>query len=375
HVVEPHRRDPEHLEGGRHRVGGELAAAGATARTRPVLDRAELLRVDLARVERADRLEHVLNREPAALVVAVEDRAAVEHHAREVEPRHGHDHRGDRLVTAGDPDEAVHEVPAHDQLDGVGDGLAADERGLHALGAHRDAVRDGDRIELDRGPAGRPDPLLHLLGHLPMVPVARGDLDPAVRHADQRPLEVVVGEADGLEERAGRGAIGAIEDGPALVAGVERHTLASFARFATRYVKRPRCTTSPRWSTTSRSSTRTPASRIARFVTHPARAMIVSPSWTTSSRWLSTVRCTVTRPRSGFEVSFLPMTLARRRIVSPILIGPLNFQRRPTNASVAYACVARVNRPAWIARPRRPWAIRSPKIDCFMNSASVWSTL
>src|SRR3989475_82693 len=101
----------------------------------------------------------------------------------------------------------------------------------------------------------------------------------------------------------------------------------------------------------------------------------VSPSWTTSPRWLSTLRCTVTRPRSGLGVSFLPMTFARRRIVSPILIGPLNFHRSPTNASVAYAWVARVKRPAWIARPRRPWAIRSPKIDCFMSSASVWSTL
>src|SRR2546422_558053 len=149
HVVEPHRRDPEHLEGGRHRVGRELAAAGAPSRARPAFDRAELLRVDLAGVERADRLEDVLNGEPAAFVLAVEDRAAIEHDARKIEPRHGHDHRGDRLVAAGDPDEGVHEVPAHDQLDGVGDGFAADERGLHALGTHRDAVRDGDRVELD----------------------------------------------------------------------------------------------------------------------------------------------------------------------------------------------------------------------------------
>src|SRR5439155_203202 len=47
HVVKPHRRDPEHLERGRHRVGRELTAASAPARARPALDRAELLRVDL----------------------------------------------------------------------------------------------------------------------------------------------------------------------------------------------------------------------------------------------------------------------------------------------------------------------------------------
>src|SRR4029077_21234924 len=71
----------------------------------------------------------------------------------------------------------------------------------------------------------------------------------------------------------------------------------------------------------------------------------VSPSWTTSSRWLTTVRWSVTSPRSGLPSSRLASTRARRRTVSPILIGPLNFHRKPTNASVAYALVARDRRP------------------------------
>src|SRR5207302_9404155 len=53
----------------------------------------------------------------------------------------------------------------------------------------------------------------------------------------------------------------------------------------------------------------------------------------------------------------------------------LEFQRSPPNASVAYGAVARLKSPDWIARHRRPCAIRSPKIVVFMNSASVCRTL
>ena len=81
-------------------------------------------------------------------------------------------------------------------------------------------------------------------------------------------------------------------------------------------------------------------------------------------------------PAVGLVEVFLgSVTLARSRIVSPIFTGALNFQRSPPNASVAYGAVARLKSPDWIARHRRPWAMRSPKIDFFMNSASVCSTL
>src|SRR5205807_1531744 len=54
HVVEAHRRDAEHLERGGHRVGGELSAAGALARTGRALDGVELVGTDLSGVARAD---------------------------------------------------------------------------------------------------------------------------------------------------------------------------------------------------------------------------------------------------------------------------------------------------------------------------------
>ena len=72
--------------------------------------------------------------------VAGGDGAAVEHEAGDVEAGERHDGGGHVLVAAGDADEAVEGVAAGDELDGVGDDFAGDERGLHALGAHGDAV-------------------------------------------------------------------------------------------------------------------------------------------------------------------------------------------------------------------------------------------
>ena len=72
------------------------------------------------------------------------------------EPAEHHGHGGDGLVAAGDGHDAVEHVAARHELDRVGDDLAADERALHALGAHRDAVGDRDRVDLDR--ACRPPP-------------------------------------------------------------------------------------------------------------------------------------------------------------------------------------------------------------------------
>ena len=67
---QPIGRHAEHLVGGGHGVGGELAAAGARAGTGVVLHVLELLERDLAGVVGADRLEHVLDGE-----VAVGERA------------------------------------------------------------------------------------------------------------------------------------------------------------------------------------------------------------------------------------------------------------------------------------------------------------
>ena len=183
-AVEAGRREPDELEHGAHRVGGELAAAGARSGHAAFSISYSSSRRDLAGPIGADRLEHGHHRRVAlALVDARVDRAAVEHEARHVEPAERHRRAGHRLVAADDADEAVEQVAAHDELDRVGDDLAADERGLHAFGAHRHAVADRDRVELHRRAAGRADARLDELGQPALVDVARHRLDPGRRDA------------------------------------------------------------------------------------------------------------------------------------------------------------------------------------------------
>ena len=57
--------------------------------------------------------------------------------------------------------------PTAHELDGVGDDLPADERGLHPLVAHRHRVVDGDRVELQGRPSGVPHAPLHLVRPAP----------------------------------------------------------------------------------------------------------------------------------------------------------------------------------------------------------------
>ena len=64
-----------------HGVGGELAAAGAVARTGVLLQVAEVLQAHLAGRVLADAFEHVLHGDVAALPAAGQDRAAVEEDA------------------------------------------------------------------------------------------------------------------------------------------------------------------------------------------------------------------------------------------------------------------------------------------------------
>ena len=143
-----------------------------------------------------------------ALVRPGIDRAVVEDQAKDIETGEGHRGARDRLVAADEADDAVEQVAADHELDGSAITSRETRAGLHALGPHRDAVRDGDRVELHRRAAAGPDALLHELRQPPQVVVAGHRLDPGGRDPDQRPGEIVVREADGLEHRPGRRPVG-----------------------------------------------------------------------------------------------------------------------------------------------------------------------
>ena len=229
-------RDAEELAGHGHGVGGELAAAGSGAGTGCGFEGFELVVVDLAGGVRAHAFEDLEDGDlfdgaVGLLEVAGGDGAAVEHEAGDVEAAEGHDGGGHVLVAAGDADEAVEGVAAGDEFDGVGDDFAGDERGLHALGAHGDAVVDGDGVELHGGAAGLADALLDGLGDLAEMEVAGADLGPGVGDADDGLVQVFFGEADAAEVAAGGGAVWAFgEDDGVLLCGIElvAHYLSSF---------------------------------------------------------------------------------------------------------------------------------------------------
>ena len=195
-----HRREAEEFEHGGHRVGGVLRAASAGARAGVHRDRGELFVVDRAGRVLADGLEDVLNREVAAVVVASRgDRAAVERDRGDVEPRHRHRGGGDRLVAAADHDGGIEGVADGAELDRVGDQLTRDQRSLHALGAHRDPVGDGDGVDLHRGATGLADALHDILRELAVREIAGHRADPGVRDHHQRSPQVVGHEADRVQ--------------------------------------------------------------------------------------------------------------------------------------------------------------------------------
>ena len=122
----------------------------------------------------------------------------------------GHHAAGHILVASGDGDEAVHALAEGDQFDGVGDDLAADQRGFHALGAHGYAVADGDGAELEGHPVGRADAFLGTVGEAAEMDVAGCDVADQVGDGDEGLFHVFVGDAHGHQHGAGRRALGVV---------------------------------------------------------------------------------------------------------------------------------------------------------------------
>ena len=191
------------LGDGRHRVGGVHAAAGALTGADRALDAVDLLAGDLAGEAGADRFEGVDDRDVLAIDRAGHGRAGIEEDRREVEASGCHQHAGQRLVAAREQDTAVESLGHHHGLDRVGDDLPGDEREVHALVAHRDAVGDRDRPELEGIATGRVHAVLHGLRQSLERQVAGRDLVPARGDTDLRLDPVVVAHAHCPEHAAG----------------------------------------------------------------------------------------------------------------------------------------------------------------------------
>ena len=141
-----------------------------------------------------------------------QDRAGVEEHRGQVQAGGGHQHAGQRFVAAGQQHRAVQPFGLHHGLDAVGDHLARHQREVHALVAHRDAVGNRDRAELERVAAGREHALLDRLGQPVQREVARRDLVPRRCDADLRLGEVLVSHADRAQHATGGGLLQTVGD-------------------------------------------------------------------------------------------------------------------------------------------------------------------
>ncbi len=80
------------------------------------------------------------------------------------------------------------------------------------IGAHGDAVGDGNRVELERSAARRANSFFDVLRQLAKVIVAGADFDPGVGDADERLLEIVIFKAAGAQHGARPGAMRSVSE-------------------------------------------------------------------------------------------------------------------------------------------------------------------
>ena len=211
-----HGRESDQFQHGGHGIGGELAAARARAGAGVVLDLQQFLVAHAAGGVGAHGFEDILNGDVAAVVASGQNRSAIQDDAGHVEPQQRHGRAGDGLVASHQRHDAVEHVAAGHQFDGIGNDFAADQRGLHAFGAHGDAIADGDGVELHRRAAGCANAFLYLDGQLAQVVVARHGFDPGVGDSDDGLGKVGIGEPDAFQHGARGRAVTALGDGIAV---------------------------------------------------------------------------------------------------------------------------------------------------------------
>ena len=201
-----------------HGVGGEHAGTAAAAGTRGGFDRVELSVVHLARLICADRLKHGVQIHVAAAAghAAGHHRAAGNDHRGQIQAARRHQHAGNDLVAVRDEHHAVKAVGHGHRLAAVRNQFAGREGILHANVAHRNAVAHADGRELDRHAARQTDAVLDGLRDVVQVVVPRHTLRLCAHHADQRKLQLLVGQAErfpqGTMRRFLRAALDAITD-------------------------------------------------------------------------------------------------------------------------------------------------------------------
>ena len=102
----------------------------------------------------AHGFKHILNRHVFAVHRTRQDGSAIDKNRWHIEPYHSHHHTWQGFVATGKTHQRVIAMPAHGQLNGIGNRLAAGQGGAHPLMTHSNAIRHGDCGKLPRGSGG-----------------------------------------------------------------------------------------------------------------------------------------------------------------------------------------------------------------------------
>ncbi len=140
-------------------------------------------------------------------------RAAGDEDRRDVEAQRRHQHAGGDLVAIGDADHGVGAMRIDHVFDAVGDDLARRQRIEHAVMAHRDAVIDGDRVELLGDAAGLLDLARDQLAEILQMDMAGHELRERIHHRNDRLAEIAILHARRAPKAAGAGHVAAMGGG------------------------------------------------------------------------------------------------------------------------------------------------------------------
>ena len=184
-----------------HGVGGVHAAAGARSRDGALFNFVEIEVTEVARSVLAHRFKHADDIEVLAFVASGKNGAAVDINRRHIGPKHAHEAAGHVFIAAPHDQDSVHPLALDTGFDAIGNHLAADQRVLHAFGAHGHAIRDRGRTK-NLGVTTRFfNAFYSRIGEFLQAAVARGDGAVAVCHTDHGFFEVAFLVSHGVVHR------------------------------------------------------------------------------------------------------------------------------------------------------------------------------
>ena len=196
-----------------HGVRGIHAGAAAAGRAGVFLIVADAVVIQRACLVCADCLEHVAQTGAATVgQVSSEHWAARNEDGWDVQPRRRHQQPRHVFIAVGNHHQTVKLVGDGHCFSGISNQIAGDEGVLHADVPHGDPVADGNRGEENRRAARRADARFDGFGDFVQIHMPGDDFIIGGNDADERLADFLIGQTEGIEQRAVGGAFHALLD-------------------------------------------------------------------------------------------------------------------------------------------------------------------